>query len=176
MAITPSSIHPNAAALTRTTQEQGKMLGKIAEGVKNGAITPKEARKLLEGQQKLSASVESAVSDGEISLGEELGLLKQSLDNLKNVKTAYENTSRDAFAADSVSPLKQVQQIGAIAEGMLKGSIDSGEAQSLLEGQAALVKARAEATTPEDLALLDMSEELLGQEIELAKLTDLTTD
>ncbi|ATB42324.1 hypothetical protein CYFUS_007802 [Cystobacter fuscus] len=175
MAIPPSIGKPGLPPLVRTTQEQqGKMLGKIAEGMKSGAITPKESRKLLEGQQKLSASVESALADGEVSADEEIGLLKQGLDNLKNIKAAYENNTQDAFASESVSAPGQVRQIGAIAEGIRQGTIDPKEAQKLLEGQIALLKARAESTTPEDLAFLDMSEELQGLEIELAKLINLT--
>ncbi|EPX62957.1 hypothetical protein D187_006367 [Cystobacter fuscus DSM 2262] len=174
MAIPPSIGKPGLATLVRTTQEQGKMMGKIAEGVKSGAVTPKEAKKLLEGQQKLSASVESALADGEISADEELGLLAQSQDNHKNIKAAYENTTQDTFASESVSAPGQVRQIGAIAEGIRQGTIDPREAQKLLEGQIALLKARAESTTPEDLAFMDMSEELQGLEIELAKLRNLT--
>ena len=174
MAIPPSIGKPGLATLVRTTQEQGKMLGKIAEGVKSGAVTPKEAKKLLEGQQKLSASVESALADGEVSVGEELGLLQQGLDNLKNIKAAYENNTQDAFASESVSAPRQVRQLGAIAEGIRQGTIDPSEAQKLLEGQIALLKARAESSTPEDLAFMDMSEELQDLEIELAKLRNLT--
>ncbi|MET0406303.1 MAG: hypothetical protein ABW123_28045, partial [Cystobacter sp.] len=136
MAIIPSNLSSTVAALTRVTQEQGKTLGKIAEGVKSGAITPKEARKLMEGQQKVSQAVVSALADdGEISLGEELGLLKQNLDSLKNVKAAYEHAPQDAFATDGASALRQIQQLGAIAQGVSQGSIDLGEATRLLEGQ-----------------------------------------
>jgi hypothetical protein len=174
MAIPPSIGKPGLTPLVRTTQEQGKMLGKIAEGVKSGAITSKEAGKLLEGQRKLSESVESALADGEVSVGEELGLLKQGLDNLKNIKAAYENNTQDAFTTDSVNAPQQVRQIGAIAEGIRQGTIDPKEAQKLLEAQIALLKARAESTTPEDLAFMDMSEELQDLEIELAKLINLT--
>lgn len=172
MAIPPSIGKPGLAALVRTTQEQGKVLGRSAQDVKSGAIHSKQARGLLEGQQKPSASVESALADGEVSVDEESGLLKQG--HLKHIQAAYENTPQDAFASESVSAPRRLQQPGAIAERVRQGTIHPGEAQKLLEAQIALLKARAESTTPEDLALMDMSEELHDLESELAKLTQLT--
>jgi len=159
-----------AGLLSNLKQEQGALLGKIAEGVSKGNITQQELGQLMQGVQQLAQATKAASSDGQISLGEAAQLSQMSMNNALNTKSAFENNTKSSFASFNPVAQTQAQQLGAISQGVKQGSISNGELGKLAEGQGALASAASRVSSPADAARLMGAQQLLGLEVQLARM------
>ncbi|WNG20282.1 hypothetical protein [Cystobacter fuscus] len=159
-----------AQVLNNLKQEQSAMLGKIAEGVKSGKITPQELSQLMKGVEQLAQATKSASADGQITRGEAAQLSQMSMNNALNGKSAFENSSQSSFAPFSPVAQTAARQLGAISQGVQQGSIGNGELAMLAESQGAL--AAAASRSPTDTARLTGAQKMMDVEIGLARLSN----
>jgi len=136
----PFPIKPAADAKTRATQ--GDQLHEIADGVRDGSLTEKEAEKLLTEQQAIADAQKAAMADGKLTLGEKLKLAVMQGRAEQNIDRATHNSQRDVFARFDKDAQRQAGQIDQIANGRTSGNITNSEAGKLLGQQAHIADAR----------------------------------
>ncbi|MBN1208877.1 MAG: hypothetical protein JXB05_28725 [Myxococcaceae bacterium] len=126
----------------RTRATQGDQLHQIADGVRNGSLTEKEAETLLKEQQAISNAQRDAMADGKLTLGErlKLGMMQARADH--NIDRLQNNFSRDTFALLDADAQRQAGQIDQIANGRTNGNITNYEAGKLLGQQASIADSR----------------------------------
>ena len=90
---------------------QARQLHDIAEGVRNGSITPEEAQRLLKQQESVSKATEQAMADGKLTTEEKLKLQLMQAGADLNIYQAGHNNQRDFFAAFDSTAQKQASQI-----------------------------------------------------------------
>jgi hypothetical protein len=127
-------------AQTRATQ--GNQLHDIADGVRNGSLTEKEAQKLLAEQQKIADAQKAAMADGKLTLGERFRLAMMQNQAGQNIDSAQGNKDRDFFAAFDKDAQRQAGQIDQLANGRTSGTITNSEAGKLIGQQADIAGAR----------------------------------
>jgi hypothetical protein len=130
------------SADTKTRAKQGDQLHDIADGVRNGSLTEKEAQKLLAEQQKIADAQKAAMADGKLDLGEKLKLGMMQRQAEQNINSATHNSERDVFARFDKDAQRQASQIDQIANGRTNGNITNSEAGKLLGQQAHIAGAR----------------------------------
>ena len=159
-----------AGLLSNLKEQQGALLGKIAEGVSKGTITPKELGQLMQGVQQLAQATKAASADGKITTGEAMNLSKLATDNVLNLKSSFENGAKAPLAA--LNPMAQAaaQQLTAMSQGVQQGRINNAELGQLAQGQGALADAASKATSFGDAAKLQVAQQLLGAQVQLARL------
>lgn len=125
---------------TRATQ--GDQLHDIADGVRNGSLTEKEAQKLLAEQQKIADAQKAAMADGKLSLSERFQLAMMQNRAGQNIDSAKGNKDRDFFAGFDKDAQRQAGQIDQLANGRTSGTITNSEAGKLIGQQADIADAR----------------------------------
>lgn len=133
---------PKRPADAQTRATQGDQLHDIAEGVRNGSVTEKEAQKLLAEQQKIADAQKAAMADGKLTLGERLHLAMMQNRAGQNIDSAQGNKDRDFFAAFDKDAQRQAGQIDQLANGRTSGTITNSEAGKLIGQQADIAGAR----------------------------------
>jgi hypothetical protein len=148
----PPFPRPTADAHART---QGRQIGEIADGVRNGSITEQEAEKLLKQQQELTKAHTEAKADGKVTKEEALRLrLMEAKANL-SIHMAANNKDRDVFARFDGDAQRQANQLDQLANGRSNGNITNSEASKLLGQQVAIADARGDADSPIENFMLD---------------------
>jgi hypothetical protein len=115
---------------------QGNQLHQIADGVRNGSLTEREAQGLLKEQEAIANFQKSAMADGKLSLGERLKLAVMQGQAQGHIGSARGNRERDFFAGFDSQAQRQAGQIDQLANGRASGNITNSEAGKLLGQQA----------------------------------------
>lgn len=171
MANTSMPLGETVQLINNLKQEQGALLGKISQGVKNGSITQKELGPLMQQVDQLAQNIKSAASKGHITMGEASQLQQGSLNNILATKSAVENNSRSMFAPFNPVAQNQAKQLASMGHGVAEGSIKSGELSQLAKGQGAIANASGRVDSLGDAARLLTSQKMLGLEVQMARLT-----
>jgi hypothetical protein len=115
---------------------QGNQLHQIADGVRSGSLTEREAQGLLKEQEAISNYQKSAMADGRLSLGERIHLAVMQGQAQGHISSARGNFERDFFAGFDSQAQRQAGQIDQIANGRANNTITNSEAGKLLGQQA----------------------------------------
>ena len=135
----PPLFKPDAHA--RATQ--GKQLHEIADGVRDGSVTSKEAKTLLKEQQDIAKATQQAMADGKITKEEQLKLGVMQAQAELHIYQASHNTSREFLAGFDSAAQRQAGQIDRLADGRTNGNITNSEAGELLGQQQQVADARS---------------------------------
>jgi hypothetical protein len=145
---------PGKGADAQTRATQANQLDQISKGVANGSVTAQEAERLLKEQQDIAAYQQKAMSDGKLSMTEQLTLNVMQAKAGLNVHQASTNGDRNVFAKLDQNAQRQAAQIGQIADGRRSGNITNHEAGHVLGDQVEIADARGDADSlTERLAL-----------------------
>jgi hypothetical protein len=120
----------------QTRATQGNQLHQIADGVRNGSITQKEAQGLLQQQETIANAQRSAMADGKLDLGERFSLAIMQAQAQGNISSARSNWDMDLFAPMDAQAQRQGAQLDQIANGRTNNTITNREAGQLLAQQA----------------------------------------
>jgi hypothetical protein len=144
---------------------QARQLREIAEGVRNGTLTPQEAQRLLQQQENIAKATEQAMADGKLTREEALRLKLLQAGADLNIHLARNNGQRSFGASwDSVAR-EQANQLERIAKGRANGTITAGEATELLDAQEDIADLRGDANTGFEKLLLSLQQTLAGANI-----------
>lgn len=88
------------AEASRNGHRERRQEARIAQGVKSGELTGREARHLMKGQKKIDAFQKKAMADGELSMKEKARLEKmQDRQNRKIQRQKHDEQSRGENAS-----------------------------------------------------------------------------
>ncbi len=144
---------------------QARQLHDIAEGVRNGSITPQEAERLLKQQENISQATERAMADGKLTTEEKLKLQLMQAQADLNIYQAGHNGQRDFFARFDSTAQEQAKQIDQIANGRTNGNITASEASELLDEQKDIAEERGDAHSFFDRLLVQLEQAQAGGDI-----------
>ncbi|KFE64665.1 hypothetical protein [Hyalangium minutum] len=122
---------------------QGSQLDTIQKGLKSGALTEKEASKLLSQQAKIAGTTARAGADGVITAKEAANIRRLQTQAGLDAFAATHNRARGT--AGDPTAKAQASQIGQIAQGVRNGSLTGAEANTLLTDQADIAQTVADA-------------------------------
>lgn len=121
---------------------QAKQLHEIADGVRNGSITPAEAERLMKQQANISKATDAAMADGKLSTEEKLKLtLMQAQADLSTYQAEH-NSDRNLLSVFDSTAQQQASQIDQIANGRANGNVTANEASKLLKEEAGIAHDR----------------------------------
>ncbi len=147
---------------------QGRQLHAIADGMRNGTVSSKEAETLLQGQQEIATKLKTAMADGKLSTAERAELSAMQSNASKQLSTFEKPAATSGSlggVASAVSKVlakldtngqHQANQVDALANGISNHTVTTSEAGKLLgqqvdvadsRGDADSVKERSEVTT-----------------------------
>jgi hypothetical protein len=147
---------------------QARQLHQIAEGVRSGKLSSKEAESLLKGQQDIFGASSRAMADGKLTAREGIELTARQANAQKVIDAALKGGERSLSSALGLDKGARTQatQLDKLATGIATGTITRAETGHLLGQQVSIADARGDAdTTPEKS---DVSNQLAkaGQELE----------
>jgi hypothetical protein len=147
---------------------QGRQLHAIADGMRNGTVSAKEAETLLKGQQEIATKLKTAMADGKLSTAERAELSAMQGSASKQLSTFEKPAATSGGLGGVASAVSQVlakldtngqhqaNQVDALANGISNHTVTTSEAGKLLgqqvdvadsRGDADSVKERSEVTT-----------------------------
>lgn len=140
----PPFLQPSDA---KVRANQGNQLHDIAGGTRNGSITAQEGEKLLQEQQKIADATRQAMSDGLLTVAEQLKLGLMQAQAQAHISEARGNGDRSLLAGLDSNAQRQADQIDRLANGRTNGTITNSEAGELLGQQVGVADARGDADT-----------------------------
>ena len=134
---------------------QSSQLHQVADGLRKGTVSAKEAETLLKSQQDFTAKRNTAMADGKLSAKEqiELQLIQQNLQKQISAAAKDAGGSLNAiFTGFDKSIGQQAGQLDKLADGIGKGDVTRNEARTLLGQQVEIADARGDADSVKEHA------------------------
>jgi hypothetical protein len=143
---------PQAATMLR--EGQASQLRQIADGMRSGSITAKEAETLLKQQKQIADSSQSAMANGKMTLGEFKNLVAQQRQASANILLAGRNSESTLPSRPSLfnpsTTTSQAAQLDRLATGRNSGNITGSELSKLLGQQVQIADGRGDADTTKE--------------------------
>jgi hypothetical protein len=148
-----SDVFVTARANTAMNNTQAGQLHQVADGMRKGTISTKEAEGLLKSQQEFTAKARSAMADGKLSAKEqiELQVVQQNLQaQITAAAQGAGGSLGSIFTGLDKNNGRQAAQLDKLADGIAQGTVTRSEASSLLGQQVGIADARGDADSAKE--------------------------